>query len=124
VQPATLATGDYSLAGLEQQCAIERKSLADWTHTVIHDAERWHRELQRLSALTTAVIVVEAGLPDVFAQHQRSAAAPRAILGRALSAQVDYQVPVFFAGDRPHARLWATAWLARTARRLHGKDIS
>lgn len=117
VEAGTLATGDYSVVGFADRMAIERKSLDDLVHTVIHDSTRWHAEVRRLADLDASCVVVEAGLPDLFARHYTGQADPRSVLGRVLSVELDFHVPVIFAGDRPHARVWATMWLARAARR-------
>ena len=44
---ATLATGDYSIRGLEDLVCLERKALDDLTGCITHDRERFERELQR-----------------------------------------------------------------------------
>ncbi len=46
VVKAKLDAGDYSVAGFEQRVAVERKSLRDFVGTVIHDFDRFARELQ------------------------------------------------------------------------------
>jgi ERCC4-type nuclease len=56
----TLPTGDYSLDGLRDQVAIERKSLADLYHTLGQNRDRFERELIRLAALCFAAVVIEA----------------------------------------------------------------
>ncbi|RPH47035.1 MAG: hypothetical protein EHM91_06585, partial [Planctomycetota bacterium] len=43
-----LPAGDYSIAGHETAVAIERKSLGDFVTSVIHERERFERELARL----------------------------------------------------------------------------
>ena len=59
-----LDAGDYSVDGLEEHVAVERKSLADFTRTVIHDFQRFATELDQLSQMTHACIVVEADLAE------------------------------------------------------------
>ena len=56
-----LNAGDYSIAGFEDQISIERKSYEDLWSTLIHDRERFERELQRLAAYKFSAVVVEAG---------------------------------------------------------------
>jgi ERCC4-type nuclease len=41
-----LPAGDYSLVGLEERVAVERKSLTDFVSTVIRGRKRFHRELK------------------------------------------------------------------------------
>mgnify|MGYP000847420858 CR=1 FL=1 len=68
-----LPAGDCSVEGLETKIAVERKSLTDFVHTVIHDRERFGRELLLLSTYDAACVVVEADLDLVreCAQMQR-----------------------------------------------------
>jgi ERCC4-type nuclease len=56
----TLQTADYSVKGLEQSVAIERKSLPDFLGCVGRERERFEKEIQRLLAYETRAIVVEA----------------------------------------------------------------
>lgn len=54
-----LESGDYSIEGMENQIAIERKSASDLISTVFHGRDRFVRELERLSQLKWAAVVVE-----------------------------------------------------------------
>ncbi|MGC1273210.1 MAG: ERCC4 domain-containing protein [Planctomycetaceae bacterium] len=55
----TLATGDYSIVGMESVIAIERKSVADLFGTLGKGRERFAREFERLAAMKWAAVVVE-----------------------------------------------------------------
>jgi ERCC4-type nuclease len=61
-----LCSGDYSLAGLGDEVAIERKSLEDLFHTLGQARPRFEKELTRLSALSFAAVVVEAELSTIL----------------------------------------------------------
>lgn len=98
-----LPSGDYSLEGLEERFAIERKSLQDWVNTVVHGKERFAKELERLQSYDYACVVVEATLEDILSGNYRSKIAPDALLGKTCGIMVGYGIPVLFAGDRPHA---------------------
>ena len=50
-----LPAGDYSVAGLEQTVAVERKTLDDFVGTVMRARGRFYRELRRLGALRPRV---------------------------------------------------------------------
>ena len=52
----TLATGDYSIVGLEDQVAIERKSKEDAYSSLGQGRDRFERELERLSKFDYAAI--------------------------------------------------------------------
>ena len=62
---ATLATGDYSVAGLESHVCIERKSLSDLVACLGVERDRFKRELARMRAFALAVVVVEGSLQQL-----------------------------------------------------------
>jgi DNA excision repair protein ERCC-4 len=104
--PATLRAGDYSLFGLENRVAVERKSLDDWIGTILRGRERFRRELQLLEQYDFAAVIIEATPQDIMSGHYKSEIAPNALLGLTFEYAVRF-APVQFhlAGDRPHARL-------------------
>lgn len=63
----TLACGDYSLDGFAG-VAVERKSLADLYGTIGQGRDRFERELERLSKLDFAAVVIEATWEEVCAE--------------------------------------------------------
>jgi ERCC4-type nuclease len=69
VKRAGLRSGDYSLAGHEDQIALERKSLDDLVQSLSHGRDRFEREVERLSALSFAAVLVEASAEDI-ARHR------------------------------------------------------
>jgi len=91
---AKLDAGDYSVVGFEHCLAVERKSLSDLVHTVIHDAERFRAELTKLLVMDAACIVVEADLDAVLTGRHRETlrgVAPPALLG----ADANHQTVLF-----------------------------
>jgi len=96
--PGTLASGDYSIQGLETRAAIERKSLSDLCACVTHERERFERELLRLRGYPVRAVVIEAELSEVMAGRYRSQVKPAAILGSCAAWQVRYGVPFHCAG--------------------------
>ena len=106
-----LPAGDYSVEGLEQCVAVERKTLDDFVSTVIHARQRFRDELRRLAEYGAACVVVEAGVADVLLRHYRGEAHPNAVLGNALSIILDFRVPVFFCGNRQAACQFVLAYL-------------
>ena len=51
VEVGALSVGDYSLAGLADKVAVERKELSDLVACLGRERERFERELQRAAAL-------------------------------------------------------------------------
>lgn len=63
---STLASGDYSVVGLEEVVGVERKSLADLYSTIGQHRERFERELARLNEFRFAAVVVEADWRNIL----------------------------------------------------------
>ncbi len=80
----TLATGDYSVRGLEGVVAIERKSLADLVACVGRDRKRFEREVQRLLSFPMRAVVVEASWGDLERGAWRGEVTPAAVVGSVL----------------------------------------
>jgi DNA excision repair protein ERCC-4 len=114
-----LDAGDYSIEGLENQVAVERKSLDDFVSTVIHGRARFRNELRKLGGYRAACIVVEAGVLDVLLHRYRGDAHPNAVLGSALSIILDFRIPVFFCSNRQAACQFVQAYLLAAYARWH-----
>ncbi|MBP7748432.1 MAG: ERCC4 domain-containing protein [Phycisphaerae bacterium] len=114
-----LPAGDYSVDGLEGAVAVERKSLADFTRTVLHEFPRFAAELDQLAQLPHACIVVEADLDHVLrgqAADVLRGASPESLLGAAVHIQARFHVPVLWCGSRQAARAFTDAYLRMVAR--------
>ena len=57
-EPASLQTGDYSLAGLRDLVAVERKSLEDLVAWVGRERARFERELHRLRGFRHRLLII------------------------------------------------------------------
>jgi len=98
-----LKTGDYSVVGLEERVAIERKRLEELYTVTGRDRDRFTRELERMAGLDYAALVIEADLPQILRGAVFSQVSPKAVIRSLVSWSVRYRVFVFFAGDRRHA---------------------
>lgn len=108
---AKLDTGDYSLPGLEKRVTIERKSLDDWTGTVLRDRTRFYKELERMRGYEFRCVIIEAGVREVLSEKYRSEASPASVLGFVAEVVVAQRVPVYLAGSRAEAQVLAVAFL-------------
>lgn len=118
-QTRKLDAGDYSVAGLEDRVAVERKSLPDFVRTVIHDSARFRVELEKLAALPFACVVVEADLDAVLRglrQADLRLVTPHAVLGAAMHIAVRFRVPVYWCGSRQAACAFTEAFLRMVVR--------
>lgn len=106
----SLTTGDYSLVGLEDRIALERKSLPDLVGCLSGGGrERFERELNRGRALDYFAVVIEAGFSELTAKQYRSNMNPHAAAQSIIAFQVRYGVPFLWAGSRRAAE-YLTYW--------------
>jgi len=99
-----LKTGDYAIQGMEDRCAIERKELSDFLACVGRERARFERELERLSAMEYAAVVIEASLTDILVGTEFSKVHPMSAVVSILSWSVKYRLPFFFAENRRRCR--------------------
>lgn len=108
---ATLATGDYTIAGCEDRLCIERKSAADLVGSVTAGNARFRREHERMLDIVKfggtgggfACVVVEGSLSAICEEldvDPGRRVTSESVLGAVASWPQRYRVPWFFAGDR------------------------
>lgn len=112
VTSTALTSGDYSLVGFETRVAIERKSLSDFIGSITAGRNRFFRELDRLSKLEFAAVVVEADFRALCSGAYRSQAAPASVVGTTLAITARF-APVLFAGDRAGGQRMTAGLLRR-----------
>ena len=100
VEDGSLATGDYSVKGLESMVACERKSLADLTMCLGQERQRFVRELERARGMDAFLVVVEAPWSDLAAGKYRSRLAPHSACQSVISFMAHHKIPFLFAGSR------------------------
>jgi len=100
VERSGLATGDYSVKGLEHLVAVERKSLPDLVGSLTRERERFERELQRGAGLRLFGVVVEGTMTELVHGQYRSRANPHAMLQSVAAMSVRYRCPFWFV-DTP-----------------------
>ena len=121
-----VSCGDYSIAGHEGHCVVERKSLEDAHGTILgwgDRRDRFRNELENLATYDVAAIVLETSLEELLATvrqwGKKTADENRKILFRQVLAwQQDYRVPWIFAGSRQLAELATFRILERYWRRV------
>ena len=118
VSSATLPTGDYSISGLQDVVAIERKSLDDLLGCIGQSRERFDREILRLLAYPTRAVVVEASWRELEAGNWRSKITPAAACGSVLG-WIGLGIPFLFATDHASAGKAVSRMLFLAARRRY-----
>ena len=122
--------GDYSIYGHVGRVAVERKSKADAYGTFLGwdgHRERFERELENLSAMDAAMVVIEADfsefLKDAPERGIKTAHENRVTLHRSIIAWAqDYKVPFFFAGSRRTAEVTTFRFFERYWRKVQQKE--
>ena len=107
-----LETGDYSILGHEHTFTIERKSLADLVGTIIHDRERFKRELERMRGYEFKRVLVTAPFEVVkYGPYKHSLANPKSVIASIASFEVRYGVPFAFARTPQEASERVIDWV-------------
>ncbi len=111
-QRVYLKTGDYSIVGMTDEFAIERKSAADLFQTLTGNKQtdrrgRFERELDRLNLMDRAFVVVEADWPSMY-NDPPTRALPKTIYRSYIAYMVRYPgVHWVFCKDRRVAEITA-----------------
>lgn len=111
-ESGSLSTGDYSIAGLTDLVAVERKSLDDLAQCLGRERDRFERELVRARGLDAFAVVVEGSFEDLAHGRYRSKLNPHSACQSVLSFSARLGVPFLFAGSRAGAE-YATAGFLR-----------
>lgn len=65
VENRALSLGDYSVAGMEASCVVERKDLSDLVHSFTENRPTFIKRLRRMSELPHSLLVITAPLSQV-----------------------------------------------------------
>jgi ERCC4-type nuclease len=102
---AGLRTGDYSILGLEDAVAVERKSKADLYGTVGRGRVRFEREIERLAAMRAPAVVIECDLASLLRPPERSRVSPSSVLNSLIAWSVRHRIPVWPCPGRRFAEI-------------------
>jgi ERCC4-type nuclease len=121
VMQGSLSTGDYSLAGLTDRVALERKSLDDLAGTLTNGRERFAAECQRGRGLDLFGLVIEGSLDDILGHRYKSRVAPQSLIQTLAAWSVRYRFAVWFAGNRQGGELMVYSILQKYLRDAVGR---
>lgn len=117
----TVPIGDYSLVGLENNIAIERKELNDLIGCLTTGRERFERELHRGKSLDYFALVIESSLSDIANGRYRSEMNPKSAIQSLLAFSVRYYLPIFFCENREYGARVTESLLMKYAANLEMK---
>lgn len=95
----TLKTGDYSIAGLENIIAVERKSLDDLCNCLAGDRKRFVKELERSRSFDYFGLIIEANFLTIRKGQFKSLIKSRSVVGSLFTFEHRYGIRVHFAGS-------------------------
>ena len=88
-----LRLGDYSIAGLEDICVVERKDLSDLVHSFTIKRSVFVRRLQLMSQYPHRLLIVDAALSQVKSRYPHSGTDPNRITQSLIAALAGLRVP-------------------------------
>ncbi len=88
-----LRLGDYSVAGMEDSCVVERKDLADLIQSFTTNRGVFIQRLRRLSQLQHGLLVVTASLSEIKSEYPYRAANPNRITQSLLAVLTGLRLP-------------------------------
>lgn len=123
ITDVALASGDYSIAGLEDRVAIERKSLSDWFQSIGRERDRFEREMQRLAEMKFAAVVIEGDWESILLRPPNSTQVSPKVASRTIASwSIRYGVHFYPTMNRRHAELWTFSLLSMFWRQHQRSD--
>ncbi|MGC2184015.1 MAG: ERCC4 domain-containing protein [Terriglobales bacterium] len=93
IEKRPLNVGDYSVAGLEDLCVVERKDLPDLIRSLTADRSVFVNRLRRMSRYPHRLLVITAALSQVKSPYPLGGANPNRITQSLIATLAGLQVP-------------------------------
>ncbi len=93
VEKRPLRIGDYSLAGLEEVCTVERKDLSDLVHSFTVERPVFVDRLRQMIRYPQRLLVITAALSQVKSRYSYSNVSPNKITQSLVAVLAGLQVP-------------------------------
>ncbi len=91
-----LPIGDYTILGMEDEVAVERKTLPDLVRSIIQERKGFIKKCESLSVFKKKCIVIEGSTTSLKTPYEDSQTHPNAVYGSLLAAQERWDIPVYF----------------------------
>ena len=115
----TLTTGDYSVVGLQELFAIERKTISDLVGCCIgQNRDRFERELHRLRGFRFKRLLIVGSEAEILKRDYRSNIKPAAVLGTLRAFEMRYDTPFVFCETAETAATRVESWAFWFAREM------
>lgn len=93
MEARALKLGDYSVAGLEDVCVVERKDLSDLVHSCTVDRQAFIHRLRAMARLPHRLLVITSGLSQIKSGYSRANVDPNRVTQFLVAALAGLQVP-------------------------------
>lgn len=93
IERQTLRVGDYSVASLEDYCAVERKDLSDLVQSFTIERSQFIKRLREMKQFPQRLLVITAALSQVKSPYPYSRASPNRITQSLIATLAGLQVP-------------------------------
>jgi ERCC4-type nuclease len=93
IERTALKLGDYSIAGLEDLCVVERKDLSDLVHSFTAERSVFVNRLRLMSRCPHRLLVITASLSQVKSPYPHAGANPNRVMQSLLAVLTGLQVP-------------------------------
>lgn len=93
IEKRALPLGDYSIAGMEDSCVVERKDLADLIHSFTDCRAVFVKRLQRMSQFRNSLLVITSPLSEVKSEYPYRRISPNRITQSLIAVLAGLRVP-------------------------------
>ena len=93
IKKKAIALGDYSIAGLEDVCIVERKDLDDLIHSFTVERPAFVDRLRRMSSYSHRLLVITAALSQIKSPYAHSGTNPNRIIQSLIALLAGLRVP-------------------------------
>jgi ERCC4-type nuclease len=93
IETRALALGDYSVAGMEDSCVVERKDLADLVNSFTEHRAAFIKRLRRMSELPHGLLVITAPLSQIKSVYPYGRVNPNQITQSLIAVLAGLRLP-------------------------------
>jgi ERCC4-type nuclease len=93
VEKKALKLGDYSIAGMEEECVVERKDLSDLVHSFAAERPTFINRLRRMSSYPQRLLLITAPLSTVKSAYSFSNVNPNRIMQSLVAMLAGWNLP-------------------------------
>src|SRR5260370_10528520 len=98
IERKALQLGDYSIAGLEEICVVERKDLSDLVHSCTTDRCVFINRVRRMAKYPHRLLLVTSTLSQVKSPHSHAGVSPNRITQSLIAILAGFTGPFFCSG--------------------------